>query len=220
MRPQEVETHLVIADGFVSTPHICGVARSQPSAVLPRLFIGRGLTTSTCIFATALASRSSQVPRRPRQAPRHTTRRLQLRHDAPCRTCARLSPPLLLLLERRNPPPSPGSLASELASHNPSPADCFLFDPDAFKSWDPAIHTELDLQPHCCTAESASFNSIRYVDIYQIWATIMRSSNRQTAPLFSSSPLAQLTRDGVITQCTHRCPHRFDFAKFCGWWVT
>ena len=90
------------------------------------------------------------MPRRPRQAPRHTTRRLQLRHDAPCRTCARLSPPLLLLLERRNPPPSPGSLASELASHNPS-ADCFLFDPDAFKSWDPAINTQLDLQPYCCT---------------------------------------------------------------------
>ena len=30
---------------------------------------------------------------------------------------ARLSPPFLLLLERRNPPTSPGSLASELASH-------------------------------------------------------------------------------------------------------
>ena len=49
------------------------------------------------------------------------------RHAAPC---ARLSPPLSLLLERRNPPPSPGSLASELASHI-HPADCFLFDPDA-----------------------------------------------------------------------------------------
>ena len=145
MRPQVVETHLVPADGFVSTlrySHNHGDAIDAATAAahsrrLSRLFIGRGLTTSTCIFATALASRSSQVPRRPRQAPRHTTRRLQLRHDAPCRTCARLSPPLLLLLERRNPPPSPGSLASELASHNPSPADCFLFDPDAFKSWRP-----------------------------------------------------------------------------------
>ena len=87
------------------------------------------------------------MPRRPRQAPRHTTRRLQLRHDAPCRTCARLSPPLLLLLERRNPPPSPGSLASELASHNPS-GGLLSFRPRRFQV---VASYSLDLQPYCCT---------------------------------------------------------------------
>ena len=102
------------------------------------------------------------MPRRPRQAPRHTRRRLQLRHVAPC---ARSSLPILLLLERRNPPPSPGSLASELASHNPS-ADCFLFDPDAFKSWRPihslCSHTAAQLATRICKLQF-DLTSLRHI---------------------------------------------------------
>ena len=152
MRPQVVETHLVPADGFVSTLRY---SRNRGYALTLRQ-----------LLHTAVGSQDSQDSSSPRSLHKHSLLRRGFRlalirsasstsassktHDATTTTTlnyARLSPSLLLLLERRNPPPSPGSLASELASHNPS-SGLLSFRPRRFQV---VASYSLDLQPYCCT---------------------------------------------------------------------